>query len=405
MGNVRAMPYVGDRIIHDADAHIMEPADWLIAHADPEWCSRMPRVFKEAIEPGETEDREVSRYRRLHAQADYRADDGTQIMLRKNFAATGSFLADDRPLAIDLIGVVSQLVFNTFTNGHLVAAEHRDIAMAAAMARAHNRAMIEFCTVDRRLLPVCYVPLAERLEAAVIAREAIAAGAAALMIPSACPATHSPSHIELDPVWAAAQDAGLPVVFHVGGGGQLLSPMYFANGLPPVPDFHGGAENFRSIDYMAIPYWPMQTVATLVLDGVLDRFPRLKFGVIEQGASWLPGFMRNLDAAFVAFRKNETRLQRLSARPSEILRRQVRVTPYPHEDAGWIVQQAGPEMCLFSSDYPHVEGGRHPLNRFDASLEQVDEDARRRFYFDNFVDLMGDVLVRRGLPTRLPTVV
>jgi predicted TIM-barrel fold metal-dependent hydrolase len=194
----------------------------------------------------------------------------------------------------------------------------------------------------------------------------------------------------------------VPVVFHVGGGGQLLSPRYFDNGLPPVPDFHGGAENFRSIDYLAIPYWPMQTLATLLIDGVLDRFPRLRFGVIEQGASWLPGFMRNLDAAFVAFRKNEARLQRLSALPSEIVRRQVRVTPYPHEDTGWIVEQAGPELCLFSSDYPHVEGGRNPLGRFDASLERVPPAARQRFYFDNFVDLMGDVLVRHGLPTQLP---
>ena len=41
-----------------------------------------------------------------------------------------------------------------------------------------------------------------------------------------------------------------------------------------MPDFHGGDENFRSIDYMAIPTAPMQTIATLIIDGVLDRFPR-----------------------------------------------------------------------------------------------------------------------------------
>ena len=67
-----------------------------------------------------------------------------------------------------------------------------------------------------------------------------------------------------------------------------------------------------------------------------------------------------------------------------------------------MVAQAGAEVCLFSSDYPHVEGGRNPLARFDASLAGLDDTARRRFYFDNFVDLMGDVLVRHGLPTTLP---
>jgi predicted TIM-barrel fold metal-dependent hydrolase len=159
-----------------------------------------------------------------------------------------------------------------------------------------------------------------------------------------------------------------------------------------VPDFHGGAENFRSIDYMAIPYPPMQTLATLLLDGVFDRFPGLKFGVIEQGASWLPGWMRTLDSAFEAFRKNEERLQKLSLRPSELVRRQVRVTPYPAEDVGWIVENAGEEVCLFSSDYPHVEGGRHPLRRFEASLAGASERAKQRFYCDNFVDLMGPAL-------------
>lgn len=397
------MPYITDRVVHDADAHIMEEPDWLVRAADPEWRDRMPLVFIDALKPGEAG--EVDRFRKRHADADYRADDAAQIMLRKNFAATGSFIAADRPLAVDLIGVQSQLVFNTFTNGHLVEAEQHDAPLAEAMATAHNRAIVEFCSVDRRLLPVCYVPLARFAEAAAIAADAVAMGAAALLVASACPADHSPSHVGLDPVWAIAQDAGVPIVFHVGGGGRLLSPKYFDNGLPPVPDFHGGAENFRSVDYMAIPYWPMQTLATMIFDGVLDRFPRLKVGVIEQGASWLPGFMRNLDAAFGAFRKNEVRLQQLSALPSEIVRRQVKVTPYPHEDTGWIVSQAGPELCLFSSDYPHVEGGRNPLHRFDTSLAGLEAAAIDRFYFDNFVELMGDVLVRRGLPTSRASVV
>jgi predicted TIM-barrel fold metal-dependent hydrolase len=143
---------------------------------------------------------------------------------------------------------------------------------------------------------------------------------------------------------------------------------------------------------MAICYPPMQTLATMIIDGVLERFPRLMVGVIEQGAGWVPGWMRSMDSAAEAFRKNEERLQRLSLRPSEFVKRQVRVTPYPHEDAGWIVEQAGDEVCLFSSDYPHVEGGRNPLGRFERSLADVSEEARQRFYCDNFVELMGAAL-------------
>jgi predicted TIM-barrel fold metal-dependent hydrolase len=217
-------------------------------------------------------------------------------------------------------------------------------------------------------------------------------GAAALLVPSRCPRGHSPSHIGLFPVWAQAQEAGVPVVFHVGGGGQLLSPDYFANGLPPEKDFHGGEENFRSVDYMAIPFPPMQTIATLILDGILERFPRLMIGVIEQGASWLPGWMRQLDSALDAFGRHEQRLQRLSLKPSEYVRRQLRVTPYPTEDVGWIVENAGEEVCLFSSDYPHVEGGRNPLKRFEASTAGLGPRAVQRFYCDNFVELMGAAL-------------
>ena len=76
-------------------------------------------------------------------------------------------------------------------------------------------------------------------------------------------------------------------------------------------------------------------------------------------------------------------------RPTEYVRRQVRATPYPTEDVGWIIEQSGPEVCLFSSDYPHVEGGRRPIERFESSLAQTDENAKRRFYSDNFLDLMG----------------
>src|SRR5205823_5093716 len=98
---------------------------------------------------------------------------------------------------------------------------------------------------------------AEVEQARAMAAEVSAGGAKALLVPSACPATHSPSHTGLFPVWAQAEEAGLPILFHVGGGGKLIDPTYFKNGLPLVTDFPGGTENFRSVDFMAIPFAPM----------------------------------------------------------------------------------------------------------------------------------------------------
>lgn len=397
------MPYSTGRVVHDADSHIMEPPTWLRDHADPQFRDRItPSSLSSGNELRQTGDpteqlRDLDatfgRLRERHASPAYRADEEAEIMARKNFAATGSFVAEDRPRALDLLGFSTQLVFNTFHNRRLRDWEHAgDVDLAHAVARAHNRGMLEFCSVDARLLPTCYVPLVDFDRAAAMTDEAIEMGAAALLVASGCPPTHSPSHIALDPVWARAQEAGLPVVFHVGGTGDLLDAEYFVNGLPVPPDFHGGEENFRSVDFMAIPVQPAQTLATMIFDGVLDRFPALRFGVIEQGAVWLPSWMRQMESAFEAFARHEERLRALSLRPSEYVRRQVRATPYPTEDVGWIIEQAGPDVCLFSSDYPHVEGGRRPIERFEASLGDASEDVRRRFYCDNFLDLMGSAM-------------
>jgi predicted TIM-barrel fold metal-dependent hydrolase len=385
------MPYVEGRVVHDADAHIMEGPDWLLSYADADLRERMTPVMNMGVAPGE--DDLLERYREQHADPDFRARDAEEIMNRKNWKATGSFIAEDRPLALDLLGFSSQLIFNTFHNGLMLRLERGDdLDLAYGSARAHNRGMLEFCSIDRRLLATAYVPLADFERSAAIAGEAIDAGAAALLVPSGCPRRHSPSHVGLDPVWAQAEDAGIPIVLHVGGGGELLSPMYMENGGPPVHDFHGGDENFRSVSYMAIPAPPMQTLATMIFDGVLDRFPELRIGVIEQGAIWMPSWMRQMEAAFEAFVKHEDRLRALSMRPSEFVHRQIRATPYPTEDVGWIIDQVGEDVCLFSSDYPHVEGGRRPIERFEASLGDASPYVRDRFYSDNFVDLMGSVL-------------
>jgi predicted TIM-barrel fold metal-dependent hydrolase len=394
------MPYSEGRIVHDADAHLMETPSWLRDHAEPNVRDRLPVLRypggNELRQTGNPEEQQrdlassFERLRERHRSDAYRAAEAAEIMQRKNFAATGSFIAEDRPRALDLLGFSSQLIFNTFHNGRLHDLEHgRDDELAYAAARAHNRGMLEFCSVDSRLLPSCYVPLVNPEKATQAAEDALAQGAAALLVASGCPPKFSPSHRDLFGVWARAEEAGIPVVFHVGGTGELISPAYFINGLPVPHDFHGGDENFRSVDYMGIPVPPAQTLATLIFDGVLEHFPNLRIGVIEQGAIWVPSWLRQMESAFEAFRRHEERLQSLSLSPSEYVHRQVRFTPYPTEDVGWIVEQGGPDLVMFSSDYPHVEGGRKPVERFEASLGEADDGVRQAFYVDNFLFLMG----------------
>jgi predicted TIM-barrel fold metal-dependent hydrolase len=391
------MPYVENRIVHDADAHIMETAE-MLADAASERIKKHLLGFDGSAAVA-TSARDLQKTLARHHDPDYRAADEAEILLRKNWAATGAYFKNDRPRALDLLGFASQLVFNTFVNGHAATLERTsdDLDLIYGVAEAHNRAMLDFCSADTRLLPTAYIPLADFARTRAIAEAAVAAGFSALLIPSQCPRHHSPSHTGLAPLWSIAESAGIPIVFHVGGGGVLLDPNYFVNGLPVPPDFHGGAENFRSVDYMAIPTPVMQTLATLILDGVLHRHPRLMFGVIEQGAGWIPSWMRYLDSAFDAFARHEERLQKLTMRPSEYVRRQLRATPYPTEDVGWIIREAGAEIPMFSSDFPHVEGGRNPIKRFENTLDNSTDAVRQQFYRDNFAGLMGRSLAARGI--------
>jgi predicted TIM-barrel fold metal-dependent hydrolase len=387
------MAYVEGRVVHDADSHIFEPPGYAEEYADP----AMREQLSEALASGETPafiDAALAKQK----DPEFRAKDAEEIMLRKNHVAVGAMLREDRPVALDHLGFASQLVFTTTYLAPLRRFDlGENVELAYALATGHNRGIVDFCSVDRRLLPVCYVPFADIERAATAAGEAIEMGAKALMIASNPPRQHSQSHIGFDRVWAQAQEAGVPILFHVGGE-QPMNPVYKENGLPAVPDFHGGDSNFTSVSYMAIPYAPMQTMSTLIFDGVFDRFPELRFGAIELGASWLPGWMRSMDSAADAFGRNEERLQNASMKPSEFVRRQLRVTPYPHEPAGWIIEHTGPEVTMFSSDYPHVEGGRNPMKRFESSLSDRSDEERYAFFRGNFADLMGPGLGDLDVP-------
>src|SRR5437763_15906581 len=64
-------------------------------------------------------------------------------------------------------------------------------------------------------------------------------------------------------------------------------------------------------------------------------------------------------------------------------------TPYPFEDVGAMIRDSNPDLYLFSSDYPHIEGGRNPLGRFSASLDGFSDEVLEQFYSGNMMRLIG----------------
>ena len=380
--------YGGGRRILDADSHIMELPGWLAEFADER--------TKELLKPldlgkaGALADKAVAKADERR-QAGTPVDDETlsqELMGLKGWHAHGSFDAAERRRVMDRLGFDAQFVFPTFAAVQFSGGSDE---LLQGGARALNRAMAAFCADDPRLLAVAYVPWTDPAEIVAIATEALDGGCSTVMVPSD-PGPLGPSHPDHDPLWALLQERGIPLVTHIGGGGRGLKPAFHNNGIQ-VTDWIGGGENLRSKDFMAIHANPSYFFGCLVMDGVLDRFPRLMAASVEQGATWVPGWMRQLDIAQATFGKTEPVLRDLPMKPSDYIRRQLRFTPFPTEDVGWLIDQGGEELFLFSSDYPHPEGGRNPIARFDASLAGHSERAVERFYYQNMADLLGPSLV------------
>ena len=161
----------------------------------------------------------------------------------------------------------------------------------------------------------------------------------------------------------------------------------------PVTDHLGGGENIRSKDYLAIHHSPEIFLGTLDPRRGVRPVPEAPWRLHRAGRGWVVSWLRHLDHAHRAFRRTEEPLQRLADQPSEYVRRHLKFTPFPGEPVGWMIEPAGPELFMFSTDYPHPEGGKDPLTKFEETLSGVDDAGKRLFYFDNMAEMLGATAV------------
>jgi len=381
------MTYAGNRTILDADSHVMELADFLDDFIEPSQRDQLRRGGMEALKPVLDDAVAKSKSRRSDPAKATLAEE--RLLTDKGWSAMGGFDHIERSRVLDLLGFQAQLVFATFATSMFTG---RDLDRLYAGASAQNRAMADFCATDPRLLAVGFVPLVDPERAVACADEAIAAGCAAVMVPSTVAGERAPTHPALDDFWSLLERADVPFVLHVGGGGRLLDPAFHNNAMP-VTDHLGGGENVRSKDFLAIHHSPEVFLGVLILDGLFDRHPDLRGGCIEQGAGWVVSWLHHLDYGLRAFRRTEEPLQKLAEKPSEYVRRHLKFTPFPGEPVGWMIEQAGAELFMFSTDYPHPEGGRDPIDKFEATLAHTSDADRARFYGGNLADLLGKACV------------
>jgi len=168
------------------------------------------------------------------------------------------------------------------------------------------------------------------------------------------------------PIYEAAQAADLPLGIHVGGyGGHAPT----ASGWPSYynEEHHSNAQSVAS------------QLASLVIEGVPEKFPKLKFVFIEGGFGWVPAITWRMDKHFERFRSEVPHLRR---RPSEYVKQSFWFTTQPMEEPEsaehlrQVIEWIGIDRLLFSSDYTHWDFD-DPRYAFRTPLS--DEERRKIF--------------------------
>ena len=389
------MPYAHRPDIFDADTHMMERPDWIATFADPDVRPRLEPFVEGKAESLKGIDEALARFDRRRSDAAFAAAAEAEFMSMryKGWNGLGSFDGDERRRVNDLLGFRGSLVFPISAFNQVIAARETDVLIGGI--RALNRGMAAFCGDDRRNIGTAYLPLGLGPDMALtFLEEAISAGLQAVLIDTIAPdGGKSFTHPDYDRVWARIQDADLPVTLHVGANGGSYNPVpasFYENGRTRRPHQDGDAPR-DALAYMSIQYNAELFLAAMIFDGVLERFPGLRIGVIELGAGWIVSWMKQLDQSFRAFRRLQD-LSEVRLLPSEYVRRQIKVTPFAGEDIGWMIGAGVEDLVMFASDYPHHEGTDDPIGRFERTLTGVSPAALTKFYSTNFQALMGSRL-------------
>jgi uncharacterized protein len=386
------MPYANGRTYLDADSHLMERPDFLRDFADAAVREKLPKIntdqHPDSLDwSGWQSAVEGTGHASAHVDAMVAMGD-TLIAGPKGYMALGAFNPDERGQALNQLGFQRQLVFSSYSPVQTL--HEGDLSIKYGAAAAHNRAMADFCVGDPRLLGVGMLPLDDPARAVGELENLLQLGLKAAWIAHNHCGGRSPGHNDLDPIWARLAEADVPFVLHVGGYPLQLPPAWMNTGRAVPTDWLGGGENIRGKDMIALHHHAELFLGAMIFDGVFERHPTLRGGAIELGAGWVPSWLRRLDWAAKIWRK-EPELGALSCLPSETALEHLGFTPYVYEDVGQLIRESDSRLYLFSSDYPHFEGSKNPIERFETFLDSagVDELAKDAFYSTNFERVFG----------------
>jgi predicted TIM-barrel fold metal-dependent hydrolase len=298
----------------------------------------------------------------------------------------GAFDSGERSHTMDLFGFRLQLVLPTFSFHQI--AHVNDPAVLEAGARTLNKAMGDFCAQDERLKAIGYVPLSLGPEVAVaLMQQGFVDGCYTFMVDTNEPNSESRSftHPDFDPVWAAFAKQRVPFVVHVAVNGHYQAvPRSFSHNGKTALEL-GGDAPAGELGLITINNSAEIFLSAMIFDGVFERHPELRGISMEHGAFWLPSWLQGLDYTASLFRRKRDFVEL----PSVTAKRHLKVSPFAGEPVGWIIDNVGPELLVFASDYPHPEGTSDPIRKFEAAMTNCDQATMDAFYHGNMAELMG----------------
>jgi predicted TIM-barrel fold metal-dependent hydrolase len=185
---------------------------------------------------------------------------------------------------------------------------------------------------------------------------------------------------EFDPFWEKVEESGVLVVLHASDSGYNR----YSNEWEGA---HGEALAFGEPSLFSLTvegdYRAVRDAATsLICHGALQRYPKLRIALVENGGGWVPHFLEQLDHAY------EKAPHRYEEQPSATFKRHFWMHPFHEEDPRELVHLLGADHVVFGSDFPHIEGLADPLS-WAEELHGLPEDELRLVMGGNMMQLLG----------------
>jgi predicted TIM-barrel fold metal-dependent hydrolase len=307
---------------------------------------------------------------------------------------------------LDLIGVDRQLIFpgnfviiSLMMLGQLdnpeffssITGDRRGFALK--MIRMHNDWVIRQQRWSNRLRPVATVLGDTVDELCAEAKRVIDAGVRVLWLPvSMLPGGKSPAHSEVDRFWKLCAESETVCTLHVGNEAAFFKTHEWKNA-----EFFE-AEEWKIHSEVNLDPWTLGTwmlpawnyMTAVIGGGVFDRHPTLRFGIQELGGHWIGAMGQGLDL-WGEFTQTKPWNTKLKMKPSDYIRRNVKVSAFPWEPVHQYIKQYGFEdVFCYSSDFPHVEGGKQPILDGYNFVAPLGEAQVKKFFIDNGKWLLPD---------------